>query len=147
MIHYFAYGSNMSEERFTDRRIISHVRQKGILKDYELVFNKKSYNKDLVYANIEYKEGEEIEGILYEIDEKDLKRLDKFEAYPKQYNRKLMDIITNEGKVPAWVYIAQKEWVVEGLKPTKEYMDYLLDGKEFLSEEYFEKLKKIEESI
>ena len=58
MIHYFAYGSNMSEERFTDRRIISHVRQKGILKDYELVFNKKSYNKDLVYANIEYKEGE-----------------------------------------------------------------------------------------
>ena len=58
-----------------------------------------------------------------------------------------MDIITNDEKIQAWVYIAQKEWVVEGMKPTKEYMDYLLDGKEFLSEEYFEKLKKIEESI
>jgi hypothetical protein len=38
-------------------------------------------------------------------------------------------------------YIANSEYIKEGLRPEKEYLNHLLEGKEYLSESYYENLK------
>lgn len=140
MVFYYAYGSNMSEQRMLDRKITFFSRKFGILKDYRLVFNKISKsNNNISFANIVESIGDFVEGVIYEINEYDIKKLDKFEGYPLHYTRKNV-IIDN---ISCVVYIAQNEWIKEGVYPTKEYINYLLEAKDLLSEEYYNKIKKI----
>lgn len=140
MVFYYAYGSNMSEQRMLDRKIRFFSRKFGILKDYRLVFNKISKsNNNISFANIVESIGDFVEGVIYEINEYDIKKLDKFEGYPLHYTRKNV-IIDN---ISCVVYIAQNEWIKEGVYPTKEYINYLLEAKDLLSEEYYNKIKKI----
>lgn len=140
MVFYYAYGSNMSEQRMLDRKITFFSRKFGILKDYKLVFNKISKsNNNISFANIVESIGDFVEGVIYEINEYDIKKLDKFEGYPVHYTRKNV-IIDN---ISCVVYVAQNEWVKEGIYPTKEYINYLLEAKDMLSEDYYNKIKKI----
>jgi len=136
MINYFAYGSNMDQKRMIDRGIIFHNVKSAKLYNYELKFNKVSIKQGAV-ANVEYKEGSIVEGMLYSVESLEL--LDKYEGAPKHYSR----IILNIEGIDAYVYVANKEYIKEGLKPKQEYLNHLLEGKEYLSEEYFEKLKNI----
>ena len=142
---YFAYGSNMSERRMIKRKVKFLKRYKGILKDYKLIINKKSYkNPNMGYSNIIYQSGNNVEGIIYEIMETDILKLDKFEGYPKHYDRVVIDINVDNKIEKCIVYISQKEWVTnEELKTSNEYKNYLLDGKDLLSEKYYERLKNI----
>jgi hypothetical protein len=133
---YFAYGSNMSLKRMSERGVIIYQYKPAKLEKFELRFNKIS-KKQGVVANIIPNQNSIVEGVLYQIE--DISIIDKFEGFPKHYKRELFEI---EG-VSAWVYIAQPEYIIEGLKPNQEYLNYLLDGKEFLSQEYYQKLIKI----
>ena len=84
-----------------------------------------------------------MEGILYEIEESDLSRLDKFEGYPFHYRRTRVYVKLDSGEeVEAITYIAQQEMVKDGLRPSKEYLSHLLKGCDLLSKEYHEKLRK-----
>lgn len=40
----------------------------------------------------------------------------------------------------AETFVAEPEWVKEGLKPDKEYLNHLLAGRDLLSREYYEQL-------
>ncbi len=51
-----------------------------------------------------------VKGELYEIDTKTLEELDSLEGFPEFMQRKLVDITTKEGKVTAWVYLANKNF-------------------------------------
>ncbi|NPV13004.1 MAG: gamma-glutamylcyclotransferase [Ignavibacteria bacterium] len=133
---YFAYGSNMSLTRMAQRGVVINQYKPAKLKNFELKFNKISKTQGAV-ANIVPNEGSIVEGVLYEIE--DIAVMDKFESFPKHYKRTLVEI---DG-ISAWVYIAQPEYIVEGLKPNQEYLNYLLEAKDFLSEEYYQKLKSI----
>jgi len=140
MVFYYAYGSNMSEQRMLDRKITFFSRKFGILKNYKLVFNKISKsNNNTSFANIVESIGDFVEGIIYEIDDNDIKKLDKFEGHPVHYTRKNV-LIDNKSCI---VYIAQDQWIKEGIYPTKEYINYLLEAKDLLSEEYYNKIKKL----
>ena len=87
----------------------------------------------------------EVEGILYEISEKDIKELDKHEGYPSHYNKITVRVNLKDGKeVEAVTYVAQPDKVRDGLKPCREYLNHLLKGCDLLSEEYCEKLRKWE---
>ena len=136
---YFAYGSNMDEDRIRGRgvRVIKWMR--GRLKDYRLVFNKPCRFGGC--ANIEPSKGSIVEGVLYLIPEEDLYKLDWFEGYPTHYDRRVFTIETDEGSIEAWAYIAVK--TRDGLKPSREYMNFLIRGaeKHGLSREYISKLK------
>jgi len=131
---YFSYGSNLNRKRMDERGIQYNYLVSAKLENYELRFNKVSKKQGAV-ANVIYKEGSVVEGVLYHVD--DITKLDKFEGAPKHYNRIQLKI----GGYDAWVYIAQPQYIQEGLKPKQEYLNHLLEGKEYLSEEYFEKLK------
>lgn len=143
MIKYFAYGSNMDMNRLSERGISPITRHKGILKGWKLKFNKKASAGDWSFANIEKSEEDSVEGLVFSIKESDLKLLDKFEGAPRHYRREILIVETHTETVKCVAYIAQPEHIVEGLLPTKDYMEFLLNGSKMLSEGYQEMLNGI----
>jgi gamma-glutamylcyclotransferase len=136
MIKYFAYGSNMSVSRMIKRGVTPLSRSQGILNNYILKFNKKSSKGDWSFANIEESEGDVVEGIIFEISELHLEKLDKFEGAPVHYRREKINVISGGNKIECITYIAQNDYIVEGLKPTDDYMKFLIDGSSLLSSDY-----------
>ena len=121
-----------------DREVNFSKRELAILKDYKLCFNKQaSRNQNEGYANLIPKEGTATEGALYEIDEKDIVKLDKFEGYPNHYIKKAIKVeLANSNEVDALVYLARPDKIKDGLKPTKEYLNHLMEGRDLISENY-----------
>ena len=142
MINYFAFGSNMSAQRMNDRLGWSPSRSGAVLPDYEMVFNKPS--NDGGKANIIYSQGNLVEGILYSVNEEDLLILDKYEGVAtNQYKRYLIKVKNNNKNfIEAVAYKALNTGKV--FAPTEEYLNYILEGKEFLSPRYYSKLESTE---
>ena len=142
MLNYFAFGSNMSAQRMHERLGWSPSRSGVILPDYEMIFNK--HSNDGGKANIMYSSGDNIEGILYSVNEEDLLILDKYEGVAaKQYKRYDIEVWNhNKNSIAAVAYKALNTGKVSA--PTEEYLSYILEGKEFLSPGYYTKLKSTE---
>ena len=102
-LKYFAYGSNMDPERMRRRGIKFSRREHAVLEGFRLEFNKvSSRNPREGYANIVKDPEGIVEGILYEIEESDLSKLDKFEGYPLHYRRTRIYVkLDNGDKVEA----------------------------------------------
>ncbi|MEM2057119.1 MAG: gamma-glutamylcyclotransferase family protein [Thermoproteota archaeon] len=146
MTWYFAYGSYMNPDRMKERGVRFYKRIHAVLEGYRLEFNKLSSRNPMEgYANIIPNMSEKVEGILYEIEEEGLKMLDRCEGYPQHYCRMKVTVKLDDGReIVAVTYIARPEKCRIGLKPTKEYLNHLLKGADLLSEEYYEKLSKVE---
>jgi len=142
MVYYFAYGSNMDENRINNRVGFYKIIGTGVLKNYTLVFNKISKdNPSKGYANIIPKDNCLVEGIIYEINSDGIKKLDKKEGFPSHYERKKMKILHDSEYIICEVYIANKNMVNNNLKPTRDYLAHILEGKNYFSKEYLDKLK------
>ena len=129
----------MSAQRMHERLGWSPSRSGAILPDYEMIFNK--HSNDGGKANIMYSSGDLVEGILYSVNEKDLLILDKYEGVAtEQYKRYDIEIRNNNKKtITAVAYKALNTGKISA--PTEEYLNYILEGKEFLSPGYYTKLK------
>jgi len=144
-IYYYAYGSNMSEKRMIDRGLTPLNKQVGYLEGFKFIINKKSFkNPSMGFANVVPDDNSEVEGILYEVYEKDLKKLDRFEGFPKHYGKEYLNIRLSDGSyVKAVVYIANLNWTSPTvLKTTNEYKNYILEGRQYISEQYYEFLNE-----
>lgn len=139
---YFAYGSNMNIKRMEQRGVTVFKRAKACLFGYTLRFNKTTYTfGGAGHANIVENENELVQGILYEIDNKGIFNLDKYESYPVEYDRRLMSVILKNGvEKEAYVYIAQPTRTSDDLIPTKEYLSHLLCAEGLLSADYMSRL-------
>jgi len=124
--------------RMVDRGITVYDVIPAKLENYELRFNKVSKKQGAV-ANVMLCPGSVVEGVLYQVD--NISKLDKYEGFPNHYNRIQMTF----GDILAWVYVAQPQYIQEGLKPQQEYLNHLLEGKSYMSTEYYEKLKRMNE--
>ena len=104
-----------------------------------MVFNK--HSNDGGKANIMSSPGNIVEGILYSVNEEDLFILDKYEGVAaKQYKRYEIEVRNhNKNTIKAVTYKALTTGKV--YSPTEEYLNYILEGKEFLSSGYYTKLK------
>ncbi len=120
----------------------SPSRSGAILPDYEMIFNK--HSNDGGKANITSSPGNIVEGILYSVNEEDLLILDKYEGVSsKQYKRYEIEVRdNNKNSIPAVTYKALN--TVKVSAPTEEYLNYILEGKEFLSPGYYTILKSTE---
>ena len=120
----------------------SPSRSGAILPDYEMIFNK--HSNDGGKANIMSSPGNIVEGILYSVNEEDLLILDKYEGVSsKQYKRYEIEVRdNNKNSIPAVTYKALNTGKV--LAPTEKYLNYILEGREFLSPGYYTKLKSTE---
>lgn len=76
---YFAYGSNLKQARLRDRIGALRVLGRAVLADYRLVFDKPGADGS-GKANLRGAAGEEVWGVLYELQAGALERLDPFEG-------------------------------------------------------------------
>lgn len=145
MPYYFAYGSNMNTARVTarigpTRRVLS-----AVLHDHELCFDKASRVPGIAHANVRAVTGKRVEGALFKLLHPwQIRLMDPFEGHPHDYERHRMSVITAEGPIEAWVYIAAPGTTAGALKPAREYLAHLLAGERFLSPGYHARLAGVE---
>ncbi len=141
---YFAYGSNMNPARMARRGMRYVDSMPAALGGWSLRFNKRAEGKrGIAYANIVPEREGRVEGVLYRLTEAaGITRMDPYEGYPVRYARRIMEVETREGLQPAWVYIASPDWQEEGLVPERFYLNHLLSGRPWLSDEYFRDLAR-----
>lgn len=89
-IIYFAYGANL-DLRGMNFRCPGYIKiAAAVLADYRLVFRG--------VADIEPAPGEKVYGALYRLTQTHLAALDRFEAYPMLYTRKIVTVTTNQNQ-------------------------------------------------
>lgn len=144
--YYFAYGSNMNSVRMRERHVAFTSAQSGVLLQHRLAFNKASTEiPGISYANIVHQADGVVEGVLYQLtDKQQIFKLDEFECAPYFYSREKFWIQTKEDPVAAWVYVANAALIKEGLKPAQWYLQHLLAGKDYLTNEYYRLLAQTE---
>jgi len=137
---YFAYGSNMDKKRLFSR-IGSTVKwDNGMVSSKKLSFNKLGQDGS-GKANLIDQEDEKAYGVIYQVNEADLIKLDRFEV---GYERKTLEIQSdNNGYVKAISYLANN--LSDFIVPNKDYMNYIVWGAEEngLKQNYIDYLKSI----
>jgi gamma-glutamylcyclotransferase len=99
----------------------------AVLPNYKLVFSGWSREWRGSTANIQPFRGSKVAGAVYEISEKDLKILDRFEDCPNTYDH-LNVVVFNEDDVAvkAMTYIKHKQ--SDESKPSPEYLAVMRQG-------------------
>lgn len=125
---YFAYGSNMKRSRLEDPKRVGEVIDHGIatLQNHIIAFNKKS-DDHTGKANIIPTEQKETIGVLYEMSEDQLKKLDGIE---KGYYRMLVHVEWRGEIKHVQTYVALESKIDDSLLPTSEYRGFLIAGAE-----------------
>ncbi len=90
---YFAYGSNLDEKQMEERCPDSKLLGMAVLKNYRLDFTIYSPSRKYGCADVVRDEGKEVWGLLYDLSEEDLQKLDKFEGDPNFYRRIQVDVM------------------------------------------------------
>ena len=140
--HYFAYGSNMNPERVASRGLIIESAGRGELQDYRLLFDKVAKDHpDTGHANVEFCRDAVTQGVLYKmVEPEEILKMDPFERAPWNYGREVVSVRHAEGNTWAWTYFANRAVRKAGLYPSEEYLDHLLAGRSFLSDDYVQML-------
>jgi len=115
----------------------------GVLHGFRLAFNKRSTKQiGMASANVVQSAGSSVEGVVYRLlDSEAIKKMDPYEGYPLRYDRKKIPIqLQSCDPQSAWVYIANRDYIDESLKPARWYLNHLLEGRKHLSESYYQKL-------
>ena len=143
--YYFAYGSNMNADRMAARGLSVERALSGTIDNLGLAFNKLAADAPhRSYANVIYAPQQRVEGVLYELSQtSEIFKMDPFEGAPRLYSREIYSVITVEGPIAAWVYVANRAMLKEGLMPERWYLEHLLAGKDYLSDDYYQKLTRV----
>ena len=113
---------------------------RGCLSGFVLRFNKINTRfPGAGHANIVRQNAGLVEGVLLELpDAVAIERMDPFEGVPDRYRRTRVMVECSERTREAWTYIGQPAWLGEGLRPTRDYLQRLLNGQAFLSPSYWQ---------
>lgn len=143
---YFAYASNVSPARMRFKGVMWTARESARAYGWQLAFNAEGEREGQGYGNLMAAPPDQAaEGVLYDIHPGDLFRLDSWEKCPEAYERRTVKVVTQKGIIiEAEAYIARSEITKEGLKPTREYLNWILEGKPDFSGAYYEKLEATE---
>lgn len=136
----------MNPERMRARGLKFDLAIAARLPQAELLFNKRAADAPhRSYANIGFHPRGEVEGIAYRLcDHQQIFKMDPFEGAPRLYSRDIFTVCSEEGPIAAWVYVANKAMLQNDLKPARWYLEHLLAGKAYLSEEYYQRLSQVE---
>lgn len=120
---YIAYGSNLNLPQMSYRCPTARVVGKSEIRDYELLFRGGHRNS---VATVEPSEGSSVPVLLWELQEKDLLTLDRYEGFPTLYRKKIIDVDLNGKTIPAMIYIMN-----EGNScgsPSDYYLNVIMEG-------------------
>ncbi len=97
MYYYFAYGSNLNKHQMSLRCPTATPITAAVLRDYKL--------SERQFADIDKSPGNAVSGGLWLISADDLRALDRYEGYPRFYNRYPVDVELFDGStIEAIVY-------------------------------------------
>ncbi len=149
---YFAYGSNMDADRLFEKRlkpkgVATSQRIGGRLDGWRLTFDKKVTRAGAApgtgAGNIVPATGEVVYGTLNALPPRGFEVLDFHEGVAGgHYERRTVPVIRNDTgeTVEAISYVALKIGI--DLKPTRDYLGFLLAGRDLLPADYWERLRK-----
>ena len=126
-MYYFAYASNLNRQQMRERCPDAKPRFTATLPNFKLIFTGWSRSWHGGVASIRPLRGEKVAGAVYEISDRDLRLLDKYEGYPAIYNRREVVVFTEDGeptKVVTYIKIEQSEET----KPSPEYIATIQQG-------------------
>ena len=126
-MYYFAYSSNLNRKQMMERCPESKPMFIATLPNYKLIFVGWSRQWRGGVATIRPFRGEKVLGGIYEVSERDLRRLDSYEGYPGSYNQLKVTVFDEDGKpVEAVTYI--KAGQLEETPPSREYLAIIQQG-------------------
>jgi len=126
-MYYFAYGSNLNKKQMLEHCPESKPMFIATLHNYKLVFTGWSRQWRGGVASIKPFRGERVIGAIYEVSDRDLRRLDSYEGYPSKYNRFNITVFDEDGEpIKAMTYI--KSGQLEETQPSKEYLSLIQQG-------------------
>ncbi len=150
---YFAYGSNLDCRQMRDRcrssRFISIARLEG----HRLAFSRKSINRKCGVADVVEASRESVWGVVYEIADGDVARLDIDEGFragraTNSYERVFKEVVLVDfggGRaVRVETYVAKPQ--PQPPLPNRAYMEQVISGARFwnLPAQYIERLERVE---
>ncbi len=139
-VYYFAFGANLSREILELRKMKIFEEFDYVLCDSALRFTKFGFFKDHGFASADPEPGENVYGKMYLILERDAKRMDYFEGVP--FLKEHEQIIGRADEFDFFFYRTSR--VTTGLRPTREYLDYIIGAYEqmsFVPDDYLRDLK------
>ena len=142
-VYYFAFGANLDDSVLAERKIQVFESFDHALSDASLEFTQPGFYHEHGYASADHCPGATVYGRVYLILATDAKRMDYFEgeAVLKVHEKAYAE--TNG----ITFYYYRTTRILEGLKPTREYLDYLLTAYEemdIVPGDYIEQMKKTE---
>ncbi len=126
-VWYFAYGVNLDKDIM--RRRIGEWKEakRAVLKGYELCFNTYSPTWRGGTASIIEKENSTVYGVVYLIDEEQIRMLDKHLGVPNRYVRIKITVETEDNnKIEAMTHVAANP--KQHIPPSQQYLSALLRG-------------------
>jgi len=126
-MYYFAYGSYLNKKLMLERCPDSKPMFIASLHNYKLVFVGWSRQWRGGLVSIRPFRGERVPGAIYEVSDRDLKRLDSHQGYPNNYTRLNVTVFDEDGEsIKAITYI--KSGQSEEAQPSKEYLSPIQQG-------------------
>ncbi|MDH5762193.1 MAG: gamma-glutamylcyclotransferase [Nitrospinota bacterium] len=147
LINWFAYDEMMNPDVIKETGLEYEAAFSVSLSAFKLVFNKipldNGGREKLGLANIVPTTDNlgMLEGVLYEMPEENLKKLDEIYHYPEEYQRKKMRFTKHDfAFVDGIVYLAQKDRTQSGLMPSKDMLKTYKGCRKILTKLYLSKL-------
>ena len=123
-IYYFAFGANLCEDVLRQRRIKVFEVFDFALGDAALRFSQPGFYRGHGYASADPEPGSVVYGKMYQILETDARRMDYFEGVP--FLGAHEKVYRQVGKQAFFYY--RTTLIAANLKPTREYLDYIVDA-------------------
>ncbi len=149
---YFAYGSNMDWAQIRERCPSARFVGVAALPDYRLAFTRRSIKRECGVADAVCDEGQRLWGVVYEISDLAIGKLDKSEGYRpgrkrnSYWRRECMVFLDGDeqGPLTGWTYFADPQ--TNPPPPNQAYKNLIISGARHwhLPEEYIEELEHIQ---
>lgn len=142
-VYYFAFGANLDESVLAQRCIKIFSSFDHALEGATLQFSQPGFFNQQGYASADPCEGGVVYGKVYQILATDARRMDYFEGVPFLHVHE--KLYAQAGEIRFYYY--RTTLIAEGLKPTREYLDYLLNAyatMDIVPQDYIEQMKKTE---
>lgn len=150
----FAYGSNMNWDQMRERCPSSHFVGIAALRDHTLAFTRGSINRGCGVADVVAEEGAQVWGVVFEITDLDVGRLDTSEGFRpgrdqnSYYRRECLVFLDGEDHRPLTVSVYFGERQPNPPLPNDAYKNLILTGARHwhLPDEYIRQVERIEVS-
>lgn len=120
---YVAYGSNLNLKQMSQRCPYAKIYSVGTLKNWELLYRGSSFN---AHATIRKKKGSTVPVLVWEIQDYDEIRLDRYEGFPNYYFKQNVMVEMNGCKKKAMVYIMDIHNAPG--RPSERYIETIRQG-------------------